>query len=83
MTKLFLFDVDGTLAESSKKINESNALTLNELKKRYDIGVLGEREEIENARTNPESIHTSNSLRKIIPFTLRKVGKGISNLLFG
>lgn len=41
MTKLFLFDVDGTLAESSKKINESNALTLNELKKRYDIGVLG------------------------------------------
>ena len=41
MKKLFLFDVDGTLVESSKKINDYHANILNELKKKYDIGILG------------------------------------------
>ena len=41
MKKLFLFDVDGTLVESSKKINDHHADILNELKKKHDIGILG------------------------------------------
>ena len=41
MKKLFLFDVDGTLTESSKKISIAHAKILNKLKEENDIGVLG------------------------------------------
>ena len=41
MKKLYLFDVDGTLIESSKKIKPEHALTLNKLKEKYDIGIVG------------------------------------------
>ena len=39
--KLFLFDVDGTLVESSKKINSKYGYILNKLKEKYEIGVVG------------------------------------------
>jgi phosphomannomutase len=39
--KLFLFDIDGTLVESSKKINSKHTSILTKLKEKYDIGVVG------------------------------------------
>lgn len=41
MKKLYLFDVDGTLIESSKKIKPEHSLILNKLKEKYDIGLVG------------------------------------------
>jgi len=43
MTKeIILFDVDGTLVESSQKITETNANILNKLKEKgYEIGIVG------------------------------------------
>ena len=41
MRKLFLFDVDGTLVESSQKISKEHARILNALQKHHDIGVVG------------------------------------------
>ena len=41
MKRIFLFDVDGTLVESSKKISNDNALILNKLKKKFEIGIIG------------------------------------------
>jgi len=39
--KLFLFDIDGTLVESSKKISSDHGLLLNKLKEKYEIGIVG------------------------------------------
>ena len=39
--KLFLFDIDGTLVESSKNISSEHALILNQLKEKYEIGIVG------------------------------------------
>ena len=39
--KLFLFDIDGTLVESSKNISTEHALILNQLKEKYEIGIVG------------------------------------------
>lgn len=39
--KLFLFDIDGTLVESSKKILPEHGLLLNKLKDKYEIGIVG------------------------------------------
>ena len=41
MRKLFLFDVDGTLVESSQKISKEHARILNALHECHDIGVVG------------------------------------------
>ena len=41
MNNLIIFDVDGTLVESSKKINPKYALILNQLKNKFKIGVCG------------------------------------------
>ena len=41
MKKIFLFDVDGTIVESSKKISNDNAFILNKLKKNFEIGIVG------------------------------------------
>ena len=41
MRKLFLFDVDGTLVESSQKISKEHARILNTLHECHDIGVVG------------------------------------------
>ena len=43
MTKkdIIVFDVDGTLAESSLEIQDENAIILNQLKERYEIAVCG------------------------------------------
>ena len=39
--KIFLFDVDGTLVESSKNIKKEHAILLNKLKEKYEIGIVG------------------------------------------
>ena len=39
--KLFLFDVDGTLVESSKNISLENASILQKIKEKYEIGIVG------------------------------------------
>ena len=39
--KLFLFDIDGTLVESSKKILHEHGLLLNKLKEKHEIGIVG------------------------------------------
>lgn len=41
MNNIIIFDIDGTLAESSCQINQKHALILNELKKKYEIGICG------------------------------------------
>jgi len=41
MNKLLLFDVDGTLVDSSYKISEEHGVILNRLKENYDIGIVG------------------------------------------
>jgi phosphomannomutase len=41
MNKLLLFDVDGTLAESGKKINKQIENLLQCLSEKYDIGIVG------------------------------------------
>ena len=41
LKKLFLFDIDGTLVESSKNISSEHALILNQLKEKYEIGIVG------------------------------------------
>ena len=41
MKDLILFDIDGTLVESSYKITSEQATIINKLKANYDIGVLG------------------------------------------
>jgi phosphomannomutase len=38
---LFLFDIDGTLVESSKNISSEHGLILNQLKEKYEIGIVG------------------------------------------
>lgn len=38
---IIVFDVDGTITESSKEILDENAITLNKLKEKYDIAVCG------------------------------------------
>lgn len=38
---IIVFDVDGTITESSKEILDENAKTLNKLKEKYDIAVCG------------------------------------------
>jgi len=41
MKPLLLFDVDGTIAESGEDINEDILLTLEQLKTKYDLGIVG------------------------------------------
>lgn len=41
MNNIIIFDVDGTLVESSKIISDENALILNKLKNKFKIGVCG------------------------------------------
>ena len=38
---IIVFDVDGTLCESSKQILEHHAILLNQLKQHYDIAICG------------------------------------------
>ena len=41
MNNIVIFDIDGTLAESSYKIKEEHAAILNKLKEKYEIGICG------------------------------------------
>jgi phosphomannomutase len=41
MPKILLFDIDGTLVESGQNITKEMALTLNTLKNKYEIGIVG------------------------------------------
>lgn len=41
MKNIVIFDIDGTLVESSQKINNIHSLILTELKKKYEIAICG------------------------------------------
>ena len=41
MKEIIIFDIDGTLVESSFKINQKNSEILNKLKNKYEIAICG------------------------------------------